>query len=312
MQELMITAEILTPLFLLLMLGWVLRRIHWMKPDLARSLNQLIFRLFLPVLVFNNIRDMGGQTQLDWGYAAFLAAGLLGIFGLCMALVPRFEKDPRKQGVLVQGIFRTNFAALGAPLMEAMFGPNGLTMYALALPIVIPLNNVLAVIALSAPGEQKPRPGQLLRSIALNPLIIACALGALVMLLPFELPSAVDSTLRQLGSLASPLALLVLGASLQWEGVRDNRQELLWTVLLKQLIIPCLMLGLSVALGFRGQALGVMMILYGAPCAISSYPMAEAMGGDGALAASQVVLTTLFSMGTLFILVYLGKLCGWI
>lgn len=109
-----------------------------------------------------------------------------------------------------------------------------------------------------------------------------------------------------------PLSLLVLGASLQWQGVRDNRTELVWTVLLKQVIIPLVMLGLAVLLGFRNEALGVMLILFGAPCAISSYPMAEAMGGDGPLAASQVVLTTLCSMGTLFVLVYVGKLFAWL
>ena len=109
-----------------------------------------------------------------------------------------------------------------------------------------------------------------------------------------------------------PDSLLVLGASLQWQGVRDNRTELVWTVLLKQVIIPLVMLGLAVLLGFRNEALGVMLILFGAPCAISSYPMAEAMGGDGPLAASQVVLTTLCSMGTLFVLVYVGKLFAWL
>ena len=102
----------------------------------------------------------------------------------------------------------------------------------------------------------------------------------------------------------------MLGASLKWQGVKDNRNQLIWTVLLKQLIIPVVMVGLAVLLGFHHEELGVMVILFGAPAAVSSYPMAEAMGGDGTLAASQLVLTTVFSMGTLFGLIYVGKLLG--
>ena len=312
MRELEITVEILFPLFLLLALGWVLRRIGWMSAQLTRETNKLIFQLFLPVLVFNNISDMASGVSMDAGYAAYLFFGLLGIHLLAAVFVPRFEKHPQKRGVMVQGIFRTNFAALGAPLMEAMFGESGLAMYSLALPIVIPLNNILAVIALSSPGQKRLRPLEMLKSIVTNPLIIGCILGGIMLLTHLQLPTVVDSALRQVGGLASPLSLLVLGASLQWQGVRDNRTELVWTVLLKQVIIPLVMLGLAVLLGFRNEALGVMLILFGAPCAISSYPMAEAMGGDGPLAASQVVLTTLCSMGTLFVLVYVGKLFAWL
>ena len=136
MRELEITVEILFPLFLLLALGWVLRRIGWMSAQLTRETNKLIFQLFLPVLVFNNIRDMASGVSMDAGYAAYLFFGLLGIYLLAAVFVPRFEKHPQKRGVMVQGIFRTNFAALGAPLMEAMFGESGLAMYSLALPIV--------------------------------------------------------------------------------------------------------------------------------------------------------------------------------
>lgn len=312
MAELLVTVDIMLPIFLMLGLGWLLARIGWMKPPVTSGVNSLIFKLFLPVLLFNNIRGLSVTQSPDLSFALYLFFGVLAVFLLAMALVPRFERDVRKQGVMVQGIFRTNFAILGIPLMEAMFGAPGVTMVSLALPVVIPLNNVLAVIALSAPEGRKASPWALIRSMLTNPLIVGCALGGLCLLFRLTLPACVDKTLTQLGALASPLSLLVLGASLHWQGVKDNGPELLWTVLLKQLIIPVAMLIPAVALGFRGEALGVMIILFGAPCAVSSYPMAQAMGGDGPLAANQVVLTTIFSMGTLFGLIYLGKLLGYL
>lgn len=308
MAELTITLEIMLPLLMMLAVGWLIRRVGIMSQQTAGSLNKLIFKLFLPVLLFNNIRTLDIATAPGLGFTAYLFLGVLGIFLLAQLIVPRFVHEPRKSGVMVQGIFRTNFAILGVPLMEAMFGQTGMAAVALALPVVIPLNNVLAVVALSTCSGKKTSPVQMIKDIALNPLIIASMLGGVFLALHITLPSTVNKVCNQLAGLASPLSLLVLGASLRWQGVKENKKEILWTVLLKQAIIPIVMLALAVFLGFRNEELGVMLILFGAPCAVSSYPMAEAMGGDGPLAASQVVLTTIFSMGTLFVLIYLGKL----
>lgn len=309
MQEFLITMDIMLPILLMLLAGWFLGFIGLIKPPVASGMNKLVFHVFLPVLLFNNIRELDLAHAPGWGFSAYLFFGVLAIFLLAQAIVPHFERDPRKVGVMVQGIFRTNFAVLGVALMTAMYGDSGLAAVTLGLPLVIPLNNVLGVVALSTNGTQTDV-RQLLRKIVTNPMIIGALLGAAM--LPFHrpLPSAVENVVNQLADLASPISLLALGASLKWQGVRDNRTELLATVLLKQLVIPVVMVGLAVLLGFHHEELGVIVILFGAPVAISSYPMAEAMGGDSSLAASQLVLTTICSMGTLFALIYAGKLLG--
>ena len=123
----------------------------------------------------------------------------------------------------------------------------------------------------------------------------------------WQLPHVVDEVCLDVGGLASPVSLLVLGASLKWQGVKDNKRELAVTLVIKQLILPAVMVTLAALLGMRQEALGVIVILFGAPGAVSSYPMAVAMGADGTLAASQLVMTTICSMGTLFALIYVGK-----
>ena len=309
MQEFLITMDIMLPLLLMLAIGWLLGRIGLIPDAVAPRMNQLVFRVFLPVLLFNNIRTLNLEEAPGLGFAAYTMLGVLGVFLAAQLLVPKFEHDPRKVGVMVQGIFRSNFAILGVALMSSLFPETGLAAVTLALPLVVPLNNILAVVALSSSGG-KVNFRQQLKSVVTNPLIIAAALGAAMLLLKVPVPRVVDNVLGQLANLASPVSLLVLGASLKWQGVKDNRNQLIWTVLLKQLIIPVVMVGLAVLLGFHHEELGVMVILFGAPAAVSSYPMAEAMGGDGTLAASQLVLTTVFSMGTLFGLIYAGKLLG--
>lgn len=308
MAEFQVTLNIMLPLLLMLALGWLIRRIGMIAPETVSAVNKLIFRLFLPVLLFNNIRTLDVTSVPGLGFPAFIFCSVLAVFLGAQLLVPKFVKEPRKQGVMVQGIFRTNFAILGIPLAQAMFGESGIIAVTLALPVVVIVNNVLAVVALSTPTGGKADPRALLRGIVTNPLIVACVLGCILLFTGVTLPPALDKVCSDVGSITSPLSLIVLGASLHWQGVKDNSRLLAWTVLLKQAIIPAVMMTLAVLLGFRDAQLGVILILFGAPCAVSSYPMAEAMGGDGPLAASQVVLTTIFSMGTLFLLIYVGKL----
>ena len=309
MQEFLVTLNIMLPLLLMLGIGWLLRRIGMMTEPVTQGMNKLVFRLFLPVLLFNNVRGLDMDSVPGPGFAAYLFFGVLGIYALAQLIVPRLVKDPRKSGVVVQGVFRTNFAILGVPLMQSIFGQAGMATVTLGLPVVIPLNNVLAVLAL-LPCGGKADFRSVIRKIVTNPLIIGVALGGLCLWSGLALPSPIDKVCTDLGSLATPVSLLVLGASLRWQGMKDNRRLLTWTLVFKQLIIPFAMAGLAVLLGFLGMELAVIVILFGAPTAVSSFPMAQAMGGDGQLAANTVVMTTLLSMGTLFALIYLCKLAA--
>lgn len=308
MAELLITFDIMLPLFLLLGLGWLLRRVGLMKEEIIPALNKLIFKLLLPVLLFNNMRDLDTSTAASPAFLGFVAATIAAVFILSYVLTPRFEKNPRKSGVMVQALFRSNYAILGIPLLEAMFGQPGVMAATLALPVVVPMNNSLAVVALASCTGRKTNPWQLVKNILTNPLIVGTVLGAAFLLMKIPMPAAVDDVCRQLGRITSPLSLLVLGASLRWQGVADNRRQLTWLIILRQALIPAVMFALSILCGFTHELLGVMIIIFGAPCAVSCFAMADAMGGDGPLAASGVVLTTLFSMGTLFALIYVGKL----
>jgi len=169
LAEFQITLDIMLPLLIMLGLGWFIRHIGLLSDGTTSALNKLIFRLFLPVLLFNNIRNLDITNAPGLGFAAFIFLSVLGVFLAAHLLVPRFVKAPRKQGVMVQGVFRTNFAILGIPLVQAMFGDAGTVAVTLALPIVTIMNNVLAVIALASPSGKKADPKALLKDIITNP-----------------------------------------------------------------------------------------------------------------------------------------------
>lgn len=311
MNEFLVTLDIMLPLLIMLVVGWFLRRIGLMGEAVTQGLNKLVFKVFLPVLLFNNLRSMDVSSIPNLGYAAFLGCGMVAVFLVSQLIVPRFVKKVAQSAVVVQCLFRTNFTILGIPLMYAIFGDAGMVPVTLALPVVVPLNNIMAVLSL-APCGGKSDMGSVIKKIFTNPLIIGVALGAVCLLLGNPLPAFADEVCTDIGKLATPLSLLVLGASLRWQGMKDNSRLLTWTLLFKQLFIPLFMVGLSVLVGFRDMELGVLLILFGAPTAVSSFPMAQQMGGDGELAASLVALTTICSMGTLFLLIYLCKLFAFI
>lgn len=309
MTEFLITLDIMLPLLIMLAVGWFLRRIGLMTEPVTQGLNKMIFKVFLPVLLFNNMRTMDVSTMPGMAYAAYIFLSVLVLFGVLQLIVPRLVKDVRQSTVTVQALFRTNFAILGVPLMLSIFGQAGMATVTLALPVVIPVYNVLAVFAL-APCSGKTNLTGTIKKIVTNPLIIGVVLGAIVLLLGNPIPAFAHEVLSDLSSLTTPLSLLVLGASLRWQGVKANRRMIAWTLLFKQLVFPLCVTGIAVLLGFRNMELGVITILFSAPTAVSSFPMAQAMGGDGELAASYVALTTICSMGTLFLMIYLCKLCA--
>jgi predicted permease len=142
--------------------------------------------------------------------------------------------------------------------------------------------------------------GKLITDIVTNPLIIGCALGAAFLLLGIKLPTFLESAVSDAASIASPLAIVALGAGFNFSSIKGSIKELAITVLSRLLIVPALAITAAVLLGFRGEALVCLMVVFGAPTAVSSFSMAQQMGGDEDLAAQVVVFSSSLCMFTLF------------
>ena len=301
------------PLVLCILLGMFLRRIGLLQENIRQSLNKLCFKVFLPIYLFNNIYEIKDISQVfDPVLILFACTSLLAVFGLLMVLIPRVEKEDSRRGVMIQAMFRSNFALFGLPLAEMLCG-DLIGPTSLLLGLTVPIYNILAVISLET-FHHDPNGGgtsvrKILRGIATNPLIIASLLGILFYFLKTEagliLPEALHkNTLVKLGGVATPLSLIALGGQFVFSSVKEFRFQLTLTVLIKLVVMPVIMVLIGVALGFRNEFLVPIMIMYGAPTAVSSYPMAQQMGGDGDLAAASVVFTSGFAILTIFLLIF--------
>lgn len=307
MQNLVIAFNAVLPVMLCIMLGYFLARIGMIREELRKGLNALCFKVFLPLYLFRSVYETNVSDAFNPGLMIFCCLGMIAWFAALMLLIPRMEKEDPRRGVLIQGMFRSNFALFGLPMAETLCGAENMGPTNLLIGVCVPLVNVLAVIALETFRGGKPNVKKMLLGIAKNPLIIASLLGLFFNLLGIPLYVDLKKTITSLGNVATPLSMVALGASFSFASARIYRRQLLLGVAGKLAICPLMMVTLGAILGFRAETLVPILIYFGAPTAVSSFPMAQQMDGDGELAASLVVFTSALSIVTIFLWVFALK-----
>lgn len=310
MDNLILSFNVVLPLFLSIALGYTLRCMHMLEATTQKSLNKLCFKVFLPIYVFNNIYTTDMAVAFNPGLVALTVFGILGIFVFLMLWIPRIEKDNAKRGVMVQAIFRSNFVLFGLPVAVSLCGEANIGPTSLLIGFVVPMYNILAVVCLETFRGGRPDIRKILKGIAVNPLIIASVLGIAMNLLGVPLPAAVKKSVTDLGRIATPLSLVTLGAGFQFSRIQGYTRQLVICIGGKLVVSPLAMVTLAAILGMRSEMLVPVLALFGSPIAVSSYTMAEQMEGDGTLAASLVVLTTAFSIVTMFLFIFALKQIG--
>ena len=220
-----------------------------------------------------------------------------------------FVKDRSRRGVVIQGLYRSNFVIIGLPIAESLAGGD-LGPVAMLLAVVIPIFNILAVITLAVFNGEKPVLKKVVLDILENPLIIGSAAGIAVLLAGLRLPAALEKVVSQMSNATSPIHLFLLGAFFQFKGMRSHLRELAGVCIGRLVVFPTLFLGLAAAIGFRGVELVSLMGVFASSTAIASFTMAQQMGGDAELAGDIVVSTSALCSFTLFGWSLLFKVLG--
>lgn len=312
-ESFLLSLNIVLPLFLMMAAGYALRRAIGLTTAWVQVTNKLVFQLLLPLLLFRNMAESDLSTLLSPGMfslLAFAVAGVIVTFLLLYLIIPRLEPENPRRGVLIQGIFRSNMALFGIPVALSLYGEGNITIVTVLVSFVIPLFNVLAVLSLKLFEGSKPNWKEILKSIVTNPLILAIAAGLVCNLIGFTLPAPVKEAVWALSDCATPISFLVLGASFTFASAAKDRRALTAATLSRLVLVPFVWLSLGVLLGFREQRLFALMMLFTPPTAVSSYPMACAMKGDGQLASEIVVFTSAFSAASIFLWIFAFRSLG--
>lgn len=312
MDDLLFSANVIVPIFLLIMLGYALTRLKVWDANFLKIANNVCFKCLLPVLLFYNVASanifevFNGKVIL---YACVCACALCGVLFL---IVPLFIKDKKRRGVMIQGTFRSNFLLFGVPLGLSIGGEQGAILAAVVAAFYVPVINMLSVISLYAFSDSKNKSlKSALLGIIKNPLIIGGVSGLIFSLIRnyigFEIPTMLDTTLVNIKSTATPLAFLVLGGDLKFDNLFRNIKVSILSVLGKILVIPAIMLTISAFLGFNQLEMAILLAVFATPNAVSSYAMARNYEADYELAGEIITLGTLLSIITIFAFITITK-----
>ena len=325
---LLFTINAILPLILLILLGYFLKKIGLISKEFLTKGNKVVFRVCLPTLLFCNVSGLESISEIPVNAVLFTIAviAILVFLGYLSTFV---TGDARQKGVMMQCVFRSNFALIGIPLAEMIGGNQGVTIAAILSAFTIPAYNVIAVIVLNAFIREKGKRSALkqLKDIAKNPLIIGVALGLIALMLKQLLKGSVvletldqltflKTTLDYVSRTATPLALLVLGGQFEFSSVKGYGKQIMVATLGRTVIAPLLgVFGAYLLMAcnvthFEPAAIAAFIALFGTPVAVSSAIMADEMNNDGQLAAQLVVWTSLVSIFTLFAFIFGSRMIG--
>jgi predicted permease len=323
MADLLFAVNATMPIVMLVAVGYILKRVGMLEGTVAKVLNKLVFRVFLPCMLFLNMYNIKDLADIDFGFVLYAVAATLALFAIAFVAVIFFTKDNSKRGALVQAVFRANYALVGIPLATSLFGTEGAIAATVLSAFLIPVFNALAVIGLSVfSSGKKPSLKKILIGVVKNPLIQSIALGFVVLgiraiFVRFGISFRLDDveplykTISSLSSVATPLALLALGAQFELSAIPHLKKHIIFGVLARNLIVPLLGIGVAYFIGaFSGAHFATFVAVFCTPVAVSSVPMAQEMDSDVSLAGQLVIWSTLFSAISIFLSSYVLKLLG--
>ena len=311
MENLLFSLNTVLPLLIMMAVGFAARHFGLVNAQATKQINACVFKIFLPLLLAFNIMDTPLDAAVDVRTLVYALITTLLCFGVLFMVVPRLVKQRRDRGVIIQCVARSNYAIFGIPLVNMMYPNADVSIAAMMVAIVVPVFNVMSTIALMINGsDQKPDAKRILKGVVTNPLIIATVIGMILWRLDVQLPTVIEKPFRNLANISSPLALFVLGASLDFGKARANAKLLTWSVMGRLVFVPGVFLTGAALIGIRDVARASLSAVYASPCSVSSYPMAQQMGGNDDLAGAQVVFTTTFSVITVFFWVLILRSLG--
>lgn len=300
MESMFLAAGLVVPMMVYMLVGFLIRRAGILEKTDFKKLNTMIFKVLIPLSIFFDLYRCDLQTAARPQLFVLVAAGILLVYVAGWCIVPRLTGEKRNAATIVQGIYRSNYVLFGTTIGLSLCGEQGAAVTAALVVITIPLFNALAVILFETARGGAANPKQLLIGILKNPLIRGVAAGTVCNLLHIPLPELLTAPLETLGDLASPLALVVLGGMLSLQSMAGHKGYLTGAVLGRLVFVPLLMLSVFTLFGYRGPELVAVLAVFGSPAAISSTPMAQAMGGNGKLAGEIVAVSSVGSILTLF------------
>ena len=316
LENFIYSINVTIPIFLVMVLGYFLRRRGMLNENFVNVANKFNFDVTLPFMVFRDIAAVDIRSVFDLKYVLFCAIASSVCFWVVWGLAKLFIKDKSLIGAFVQASFRSSAAVMGLAFISNLYGPSA--MGPLMIIGAVPLYNIYSVLVLTfeaeddGTGRDTGKLKEACVNILKNPIIISIVLGLIVSLCKLNFPVLVDNTIDNVAKMATPLALITLGAGFEGKEALAKMKPTLWAAFIKLIGQAAIFIPIAIALGFTGKKLIAIMVMLAAPATPSCYIMAKNMKNDGVLTASIIVTTTLLAAFTLTGWIFILRSMGYI
>ena len=301
MENLVFSLNATIPIFLMMLLGMLFRKLGWMDEVFAAKMNKFVFLVPLPVLLFEQLATVDFSEVWDIKFILFCFV-VTAISITISTLISLLWKDRSIKGEFIQATYRSSAALLGIAFIQNIYGTAG--MAPLMIIGSVPLYNVMAVVVLSffKPGNNsfdKALVKKTLKGIVTNPIIIGIVAGFVWSALKLPMPLILHKTVSSIGATATPMGLMSMGATFEMKKATSKMKPTLVAVFMKLVGFCAIFLPVAAMLGFRNEQLIAILVMLGSATTVSCFVMARNMGHEGTLSSGVIMMTTLLSAFTL-------------
>ena len=301
MENLIFSLNATIPIFLMMLLGMLFRKLGWMDEVFAAKMNKFVFLVPLPVLLFEQLATVDFSEVWDIKFILFCFV-VTAISITISTLISLLWKDRSIKGEFIQATYRSSAALLGIAFIQNIYGNSG--QAPLMIIGSVPLYNIMAVVVLSVfkPGNNsfdKALVKKTLKGIATNPIIIGIVAGFVWSALKLSMPSILHKTVSSIGATATPMGLMSMGATFEMKKATSKMKPTLVAVFMKLVGFCAVFLPVAAVLGFRNEELIAILVMLGSATTVSCFVMARNMGHEGTLSSGVIMMTTLLSAFTL-------------
>jgi len=300
MQYLILSFEVIFPLFFMMTLGYIIKESKLVTENGFNMFSRVTFYIFIPALLFVNIYKSDLTSSFN---ARLIAYAIITLFILCIILyflIPRIIKDKWDQPVVMQGIYRGNFVIYGMYIVQTIYPNTDIGMVAVLSVFTVPLYSIITVLLFEMYSDKKNNKRDLFFNVIKSPMVFSAILAIFFLLTGLKIPKLLMDQLEGLSKLGTQMALLCLGGTFKFQSMQQHKKPIMVTCIARLIIVPVVFISIAILMGIRGMELATIMVLNAAPVATSSFPMARELGGNGELAGEIVVITSLLSIITMF------------
>ena len=298
------------PILCVMLIGYLARIFALINEEVVEKMNKAVFYIFVPIALFYNIYGTSLSEAIQPGLVIFSSLGVLFSFLFSLFYTRLFFKDLTQRGVMLQALFRSNFVVVGLPIVSALFADCNLAAVSFLVAVVVTMFNILAIFSLTyfcgTPVDFKTT----ILTIITNPVIIGAVAGLLFSALGIKLPYFLERSLGQINDSVGPVMLFLLGAFFRFDTMLAHIKTVLIICAGRLVFIPAMLLSIAYFLGFRGMEFSALIGLFASSTAVTSFTVAQQLGGDGRLAGDIVVLTSAICPFTMMIWCMLFKYFG--